>query len=248
MFILRKDNWFFNLTTPDYEVFNFGYKVGELRLTNDKSYSWEMDNIEDYLFSNKIPVCTFRGNEEIDIVRYLNSLGFLFVGTYSEVFCRSRNFNEIKVTNDLKIIKATKENYQEMEKIQSTVFDYSSYQLDSMFSHSVTSKRNVKRLSSYFDNPDHIAYVSIYNNKVIGYLQFIIDGDIAHCVNGAVDPSFHGLFIGVQLYSQSFKNIFDLGIDKITSDYCNQNIVVAKMHQAFNFKLSHHEIHLRVKL
>ncbi|MDD5220014.1 MAG: hypothetical protein PHV11_05590 [Candidatus Bipolaricaulis sp.] len=250
MVIFKKDIWFFGLSVSEYEVSNFGYNVGELKMAEEKGYPqvMDMDKIKDYLISQKILVCTYRGAEDINMVRYLSLLGFLFVGTFSEAYCRKSNFNEIKIKNDLKITKAEKDDYEEMKRIQASVFDYSTYQLDSMFPIRVTSERNVKRLSSYFINPHHISFVSRYDNNIIGFLQFVIDGDIAHCVNGAVSPGFQKLFVGMQLYSESFRNIFGLGATMITSAYCNQNVSVMRMHQAFNFKVTNHEIHLRLKV
>jgi ribosomal protein S18 acetylase RimI-like enzyme len=137
------------------------------------------------------------------------------------------------------------EDYKQMVDIKSRVFDYSTHQLDPSLDKEKTSHRNVLRLSSYFTNPNHCAYVGRLNGKVIGYLQFVVNGKSALCTNGAIDPNYHGMFIGAKIYSNAFESVFDQGVKVITSGYCNQNIPARKIHQACNFKVKEHEIHLR---
>jgi ribosomal protein S18 acetylase RimI-like enzyme len=255
--LFSKDKWLFELTIPEYETAIFGGKMGELRLTTKlpeefKQYNidpFDLDGIYAFLLHDKILACTFRGKEEINLVRTLNELGFMFVGTYSNVSCKVDEFTEILLDSDLEIRTAQlDEDFVQMKYIKSRVFDYSTHQLDPKFTNNVTSHRNVLRLSSYFNNPKHLAYVAKSGDRVVGYLQFIIDGKKAYTVNGAIDPDYQGMFIGGKLYSMAFKKVFYAGVDVITSGYCNQNTPVVKIHQALNFKVTSHEIHLRLHI
>lgn len=253
-FTLYKLWCMFELSVPRYEKETFGHYVGELRKVelDDMHYNYpEMRVLPDYLHGNRIMACTFRGKEEPDVVRHLNSLGFLFVSTYSDVVCVRRDFTEIEVNSDI-VVEPTSspDDYEAMCLIKHRVYDYSTYQVDSRFDSAVTSLRNVKRLRSYFNNPNHVAYVCRVGGEVVGYLQFVLDKiwKVGYCVNGAVSPDYHGLFLGAKLYSDAFKGVFGMGCDSITSGYSNQNFPVMKLHQACGFKVSKHEIHLRLKL
>jgi len=247
--LFSKDKWLFNLTTPEYETAIFGYRMGELRLVSSfASADLCLDDIAQYMTDEEMLACTFRGKENIDLVRYLNSIGFLFVGTYSIVTCDTYDFYRVNMRSDLNIIQANRDDYEGMINIKKKVFDYSTHQLDPLFHNDITSHRNVLRLKSYFDNPNHYAYICKYKNKVIGYLQFIVDKEhnTALCTNGAIDPDYHRLFIGVHVYTEAFNNIFEMGIEQITSGYCNQNLPAMKIHRSCGFKLKEHEIHLRL--
>lgn len=252
--IFKKDNWLFELTIPEYETTTFGGKMSELRLVPKRclsSPSFALDYIDEYLMTNDILACTFRGKEDTRLVQYLNELGFKFIGTFNTMVCKELEFKEIPMQTDLIVMDGQKRDYDAILEIESRVFDYSSYQLDPLFLNEITAYRNVLRVKSYFNNPNHHSYIIKNEKKVIGFLQFLIDdiNKIGKCVNGAVDPDYHGMLVGPKLYSDAFKHIFDsFFMNKIISGCSNQNIPVLKIHRACGFRITDHEIHLRLKI
>jgi ribosomal protein S18 acetylase RimI-like enzyme len=244
MIKFKKDNMYFGLTVPDYEIGNFGYKVGELRKIDSVG---TFDDIIAYCISNDILSCTFRGKEDINIVRYLNSIGFQFVSTFYTLSCDRDEFKRIDIDNDLNVIEATKNDFDRILEIESKVFDYSTYQIDPLFPNDITSKRNVKRVSFYFPNPDHHTFIIMKDNLILGFIQCVYDKGIVHYVNGAVDPDFHERFVGTKMYSESFLSVFNSGIDKILSGVSAQNTRALKIHMATGFRIIDQEIHLRWK-
>lgn len=248
-------NQTFKFHIPDYETKVFGGKIGELRLVKpeisiDKSEIFPLNTLKHYLISNDIIACTFRGKEDIHIVQALIKLGFDFIATYNSIEVEEKSFKKIKISTNLEVSKAEPNEFEEIIKLESDVFDYSTFQIDKRFDNSVTSYRNALRVKSYFDKPGHYASIIKYLGKVVGFLQFKIDFEnkIADCVNGAIHQEFQGLFIGPKLYSDSFAAIFNLGVDKITGGYCTQNYPVAKIFKACNFRITNQELHLRIKI
>jgi len=247
-------NQIFKFYVPEYETIVFGGKIGELRLVKedmsiDKSEILPLSSLKNYLICNQILACTFRGKEDIHIVQTLIKFGFDFIATYNSIEVDSKSFKKIKISVNLEVCKAELNEFDEILKLESDVFDYSTFQIDKRFENSITSYRNTLRVKSYFDKPGHYALIIKYLEKVVGFLQFNIDFEnkIADCVNGAVHQEFQGLFIGPKLYSDSFDFIFSLGINKITGGYCTQNYAVAKIFRACNFRITNQEIHLRIK-
>lgn len=246
----KEDKLIFHVTTPLYEVPIFGDYMGEMRLIQDIPDGFmpiPLHEISKFFLDEEILACTFRGTENTEVVRRLNGLGFFFVGTYSVVTCVDKEFKPIPNNSDLQVIKAIEADYEAMINIKSKVYDYSTHQLDPLLDPATTSYRNVMRLKSYFTNPNHCAYVGKQDDVVVGYLQFVVNGDTAFCANGAIHPDYQGLFIGAKVYSDAFSNVFKQGVKIITSGYCNQNIPARKLHQACGFKVKDHEIHLRYK-
>jgi ribosomal protein S18 acetylase RimI-like enzyme len=254
MTYFEKDGYILGLTMPEYETNIFGGKMSELRAIKNEgqrvSLILPLENIESYCRCGNILACTFRGKEDMKLVRYLNNIGFQFVSTFSTISCTKNEFKPIKAISDLKVTVAKEEDHSEILNIESKVFDYSTYQLDDRFPNEITAFRNVVRVTSYFHNPNHCTYVIRHEGKVIGFSQFLIDTvhKTAKAVNAAVDPMYHGMFVGPKLYSDAFKDIFDWGILSITSGCSNQNTAALKIHQACGFRITEQEIHLRLKL
>lgn len=247
--IFSKDKWLFKLEIPEYETPIFGAKMAEVRLISQpETASYSMDNIKEYLDLNEILACTFRGKEITVLVQYLNNLGFRFIGTFNTLYCRNEQFTRITVNSGMKVIKAEPKDYDKLLDIESKVFDYSSYQLDPLFSNEIAAYRNALRVKSYLGNANHVAYVVKHEKSIIGFLQFIIDSGkrIAKCVNGAVIPDHHGHFVGPKLYSDAFQYIFASGVYSITSGCSNQNTSAYKIHSACGFRITEQEIHLRL--
>jgi ribosomal protein S18 acetylase RimI-like enzyme len=254
--IFEKNGWLFELTVPEYETANFGCKMSELRLLGDIdkivldiNIIFSIDSLAFYMKEKNIYSSTFKGKENINIIRLLNDIGFKFVGTFTSMYC---TFDSLKKTNynpDYDVVLATKEDYSGILELEAKVFDYSSYQLDDRFLNEITAKRNVKRVESYFNNPKHICYVIKDNDKVIGFIQAISDAvGIIQLVNGALDPDYHGKRIGKTLYYLTFLNMFMRGGIRIDTNFCTQNIPVLKINQELGFQFSDQEIHLRLKL
>lgn len=247
-----KNDWLFELTIPEYEISTFGCKIGELKKINiDPPYKniFDLNEIGSYCKTNDILSCTFRGKEDINIIRYLNSLGFQFVSTFYTLSCDHEEFKRIDIDNELKVIEATEKDFDRILEIESKVFDYSTYQIDPLYPNDITSLRNVKRVKFYFPNPNHHSFIIRKGDIIIGFIQFLYDNTngIAYAENGAVDPDFHEQFIGTKLYSESFVSIFNSGINKIMSGVSAQNDRALKIHLATNFKIINQEIHLRWK-
>jgi ribosomal protein S18 acetylase RimI-like enzyme len=247
-----KNDWLFELTMPEYEIDTFGGKIGELRKVDTDIAGkdvFDLDEFKPYCAANKILSCTFRGKEDIKLVRYLNEIGFMFVGTFFSLSCDRNDFKKIEIGNNLKVTEANKNEFNKVLDIELKVFDYSSYQLDPMFPLDTTSKRNVKRVAFYFNNPDHHLFVIKKDEQILGFIQFLYDtkAGIASAVNGAIDPDFHEQLVGSKMYSDSFASIFNQNINKIVSHVCAQNVRALKIHLATNFKIIDHELHLRAK-
>ena len=238
-------NDIYQLNIPEYEVPVFGYKIGELKLKegdgNHSGGSQEVLSllgIKDYLKKNGVLACTYRGKENIDTVRFLNDLGFKFVGTYNDCCCHRNEFKEINIRSTLEVRVASINELEEILLLEDKIFDFSSFRIDPLFNSIVTAQRNVVRVKSYFANPLHRIYILKVKGKIAGFLQFIVESETgtANCVNGAIATEFQGLFIGPKLYSDAFKSVFELGISKIYGGYSNQNIAVAKLFSACNFR------------
>jgi len=251
--IFCQEDLFFELKTPEYEIPTFGGKIGELRLIGaDKVYNSDFllfESLDGYLRDNGYIACTFRGDEDIWLVRFLNDNGFKFVGTFSKLVCPVKMNTHIRVNTDLNVTLACEDDYEGILSVCRNVFDYSTYQMDYDFSLAKMAERNVNRVKSYFTHPKHVCYVIKIYGVVQGFLQFVFEGDKAKCVNGAVAEDYQGLVVGSKLYSDSFSHVFDFwGADTIESGCSNQNIPVLKLHDACGFKIKSQEIHLRLKL
>jgi len=249
--LFKENDWYFKLTVPEYETPIFGGLMGEIRVVSkeeflDQQY-FKYIALKDYLSNSDLLACTFRGKEDTPLIMYLQSLGFMFVGTFSNVLCTKANFRILSMFDRSHISLATEDDYEHMSNIQARVFDYSTHQLDPRLNTDITSKRNVLRLQSYFNRSGHRVYVYKLRGAVLGYLQFIVGDGTATCVNGAVDPDYHGMFVGAPLYSYAFNDLFiNEECNSITSAFCNQNKPVSKLHQALGFKIMSHEVHLRL--
>ena len=244
----------FQLTTPEYEVPVFGDQIGELELIStelseiDIMKTVPLSGLEDYMEQNKILACTFRGKEDINIVRLLCETGFKFVGTYNKFRGSFDEFKEIVSNSNIEVNRASEEEYEEILTLEERVFDYSTFQIDPLLDPQITAYRNAVRVKSYFNNSLHRAFNIRVNKQLAGFIQFLVDDkrNVAACVNAAVDPGFQGLFIGPKLYSDAFKMIFNSGVKKINGGYSNQNPAVAKIISACHFKIVDQEIHLRI--
>ena len=245
----------FVLSWPEYEIPVFGAKIGELRLIQNLDSENEstapkvkLCDIQEHLERQKYLACTYRGKEDISIVRYLTELGFKFVGTYIDSRCEADNFREIKINSPYTIELARDDDYPDILAIEEKIFDYSTFQIDPLFDKKVVARRNVLRVKSYFNHNSHKSFVLRVKGKVAGFLQFIIENENfrAECVNGAIHPAYQGLFIGAKLYSDAFKSIFDMGIKNILGGYCNQNMAVSKLFYTCGFRDVSRNIHLRL--
>lgn len=259
-------NLTFQLKCPAYEEKNFGFKVGELRLVEHDPSRVVLPMDEFWYIMNKLELgaCTLRGKEDINLIRYLNDLGFEFVGTYRYFECKREDFKPCAYGD---IIEVDSERYDDVLFVERNVFDYSTYQIDDRFNRNDTVTRNVNRVKSYFDNPNHYCYGILDtpspedegHQQLIGFIQFIVDPQnrTAENVNSALMDQNKGL--GKILYSEGFKRIFDLwsplndashnayAIDKVTGWVSAQNPRPAKILDKMGFRFIDQEIHLRWK-
>lgn len=248
--IFVENNLKFQLSTPQYELPVFGFPVGELRLLQNSNINEQILPISEftnYLKSEKIKLCTFRGREDIKVCRILESIGFIFISTYNVVECYKEEFKEIKNESNYCISLASKEEFDRIIEIEGTVKDYSTFSIDPLISDDKSSKRNILRVKSHFKKDNHRIYVVRIKDTIAGFIQFKVDfvNKRAYTLNAAIHPDFQRMRIGKTLFSDSFKTMFDEGCEVIASDYSTQNIGSAKLHQLCNFKIIDQEIHFR---
>ncbi len=253
MTVFKKSKWFFELKTPEYEIPVFGFRVGELRLNESPSSNAKVMYLKDlqrHLVKQDIKICTFRGKEDIMVIRLLEDLGFKFVSTYNVVECSEFDFKAIFKDTSYNIDIANENEYNEILRIIELVKDYSSFSIDPRINEKTAAKRNVIRVKSHFNKNGHRIYVVRIDGIVAGFIQFVIDwpNRIAHTMNAAVNPTYQKAKIGKTLFSDSFQSIFTEGCNSITSDYSTQNIGSVRLHQLCNFKIIRQDIHFRFYL
>jgi ribosomal protein S18 acetylase RimI-like enzyme len=252
--VFQSSSGYFRLFFPEYETPVFGQKVCELRSAsihpNEVQECEHLSDLYEYLSANKYLFCTYRGVEDIHIVRILNSLGFEFVSTYKNVQCNAHDFREIPLNSDLDISVGDHYDHDKALMLEKGVMDYSTFQIDPLVDANLSSNRNVVRVKSYFSHPQHKMYVLRKGTELIGFLQFLVDGEarVADCVNGAIAREYQRLFIGPRLYSEAFKSLFKMGIKTIRGGFSSQNKPVVKLFAACNFRVVSEEIHLRLSV
>lgn len=250
MTVFKHNNYIFKLDIPEYDLPVFGYKVGELRLTENienENKILSFSEITAYLKEQEIKICTFRGDENIHIIRLLENTGFKFVSTYNIVKCYKKEFEEIKTGKNVKICLACKDEFNKILDIERKVSDASTFSIDPLIDKSITSKRNAIRVQSHFNKPNHRIYISKIDNNIIGFIQFDVDikNKKADTLNAGIHPEYQNMKIGKALFSEAFKLLFQEGCEVITSDYSTQNIGSRKLHLLCNFRIVDQEIHLR---
>jgi ribosomal protein S18 acetylase RimI-like enzyme len=248
MTVFKHNNYYFNLSIPVYELPVFGFNVGELRLIeNIENKSFLFSDFKAHLKEQEIKICTFRGKENIHIIRLLESIGFKFVSTYNIVECYKKEFAEIETNNKVKICLANTSDFDKTLEIEKTVLDFSTFSIDPLIDGNIASKRNSIRVQSHFAKPNHRIYVSKINNKITGFIQFNVDikNKKAETLNAGVNPEYQKMEIGKALFSKAFKILFKEGCEIITSDYSTQNIGSGRLHILCNFRIVDQEVHLR---
>jgi ribosomal protein S18 acetylase RimI-like enzyme len=238
------------MTIPDYELPVFGFKVGELRFSENIEDNVELlpfSGIKDYLKEKEIKICTFRGKENIHIIRLLENIGFKFVSTYNKGSWYKEDFPEIKMNESVEICLATTNDYDKVLDIERTVLDFSTFSVDPLIDEKITSKRNSIRVKSHFSKPNHRIYISKINNNIVGYFQFDVNvkNKKADALNAGIHTDYQKMKIGRALFSGALKILFKEGCEVITSDYSTQNIGSGKLHLLCNFRITDQEIHLR---
>jgi GNAT superfamily N-acetyltransferase len=247
--VFYENRLYFRLTTPEYELPVFGYRVGELRLI-EEAINGEvnsMSELKNYLTNNEIKICTFRGPEEINAIRLIENIGFRFVSTYNQVECKKEEFKEIKTQTNYEINVADSQEFEEILQIEKLISDFSTFSIDPLIDSNITSQRNMIRVKSHFKKENHRIYVVKINGRIAGFIQFVLDvrNEIAHTLNAAIHPDYQKVNIGKTLFSNSFKAVFNEGCNIITSDYSTQNIGSAKLHTMCNFRTVKQELHFR---
>lgn len=241
----------FELKIPEYEIPVFGYKVGELRLIPKSSDDIDIlpfSGLTQYLADNEIKICTFRGTENIRIIRLLESVGFKFVSTYCIAECKKHEFTELSSSGLLNIQKATPDDYDEILRISSSVSDYSTFAIDPMIDKAIIVKRNAARTKSIFKKPNQCVYFVKIDGVIAGFIQYDIDleNKTAYTQSAAVHPDYQKRKVGESLFSQSIKTLLAEDIELLVNNsFSTQNIGSSKLHMKCNFKIVDHEIHMR---
>lgn len=256
MILFKHNDLVFELSTPEYELPVFGFKIGELRLINasiPNTTNFDiipLSGIINYFTEHNIRICTFRGKEDIKVVRELEKCGFLFVSSYNVVECAKNDFRHINIVSKFNVEVAKESDFDEILAIEKLVKDYSTFSIDPLISDNASSSRNVIRVRSHFSKKNHRIYIVKVDSIIAGFIQFVVDYEkrIAHTLNAAIRPEYQGNNIGKVLFSDSFKAIFSDNCDLITSDYSTQNIGSARLHEKCNFKIIRQDIHLRLFL
>ncbi|MBT7790862.1 MAG: hypothetical protein HN757_18545, partial [Calditrichaeota bacterium] len=243
----------YKLKIPEYETPVFGHKVGELRIVDKDDRVIPagdiraLKHLESLMFKEDMKFCTFRGDEELNVVRSLQDAGFVFVSSYADVMCNRADFRGLEVVREFGFSQAAREDFTEILDVEYKVFDYSSFQVDPNIDPEKAKQRNCKRVESSFNKSGHVIYCLRVKQKIVGFLQFVLDEKRkeAVCANGAIHPDYQGYSLGAILYSKSFSEVFSLGYEVIKSGYSFQNKAMANIFSSMNFVLSRSEIHLR---
>ena len=135
-------------------------------------------------------------------------------------------------------------------EVQKNVYDYSTFQTDFRINPEVSSERSCLRVKSYFKDKNHIIFLAKdtkNDNKIVGFLQFILSEGDLECENGAVISDSQGFLYGPVLYSYACDYIFKnfSGVNTIYGGCGLTNTRVLRLFQKLNFKIVHKEVHFR---
>ena len=202
----------------------------------------------------KINFCTFRGEHNSNMINLLEKNNFYYVDNFLIVQTSRLDFkyinNKISIKIELVRGEPSEKQKDEILKIEKNVFDYSTFQNDFRINPEISSKRNCLRVKSYFKDKNHIIFLAKdpkNEDKIIGFLQFILSDIDLECVNGAVISNSQGFLYGPVLYSYAFNFIFKNfpQVNTIFGGCSLTNTRVLRLFQKLNFKIIHKEVHFR---
>ena len=247
----KSDIYHFMLTTPEYELPVFGYRVGELRLVTNALPGEValLKDLPDYLARNEIKICTFRGIEDIHVIRILEDIGFRFVSTYCIAVCPKRYYEHKVINSEIKIRLGTEADAEQILDIAGLVSDYSTFAVDPEIPFEVVGARNKARTKAIMKKENYCGYVSVVGNIITGFIQYVVDipSSTAYTQSAAIHPDYHQSGIGETLFRESMRTLFDSGCEIVVNDsYSTQNIGSYKVHAKCNFFITDHEIHMRL--
>lgn len=246
----------YSLIHKSYDDELFGTKVYEL-IEDGKNDSVvnhvsELERLKNDL--KTIDFCTFRGKYCFEMTCFLEVNGFRYIDDYLSMKVQREQFRPI-FPNDrfsVKVIlgEPTNEIQNQILTIESTVYDYSSFQADRRIDNEISSRRNCQRVKSHFKKKDHVIfYVVDPQNieKVVGFFQFVIQGNVAEGMNGAIMEGYQNNFLGPALYSFSCRYIFDYyaTVNVIDIGLGFNNNRVYRIFDKLKFSFVSREIHFR---
>ena len=93
---------------------------------------------------------------------------------------------------------------------------------------------------SYFEmacgNDFNYIYVYEQNNKVVGYISFTFDGEIAEMLNFCVDKLYQGKWIGKALYLHAEEEFISEGAGSVILEVNRTNINAINVYTRLGFK------------
>ena len=121
---------------------------------------------------------------------------------------------------EIKITKASRGDAPSLAKIDSEVFGGSFKEQDFL---------------EYFDNPLWSFYVAKCDEKIVGYISYMVIYSDADLVNIGVLPQYRGLGIGKMLLHEMVMDCDDRDLTYIHLEVRKSNSVAIKLYESFGF-------------
>ena len=250
---------FYNVGSQKYQIVRcqyddilFGKEVYELRESEDVSNHFQ-DEIALIDRLGQIAFCTFRGSYNQRIIHLLEENEFKFIDDFIFLKIQKKKFSKLFKKNRISIDVITgtpnQETIENINNIQKSVNEFSTFQQDKRLASEITSHRNVIKIKSLFTRENYMVFLvkNEEEKRYVAFLQFLIFDDHVIAENGAVDPSFQNLFVGAALYSYAFEYIFTYmnNIKNICVTFGLNNTRVMNMLLEMGGKIEGREVHLR---
>ncbi len=188
------------------------------------------------------------------IINLLEQNNFRYVDNFLVVQTNRLDFKPIKnkISIKIEILRGEPSDIQKkmILEVQKNVYDFSTFQTDFRINPEVSTERSCLRVKSYFKDENHIIFLAKdtkNNDKIVGFLQFILSEGDLECENGAVISGSQGFLYGPVLYSHACDYIFKnfSGVNTIYGGCGLTNTRVLRLFQKLNFKIVHKEVHFR---
>jgi ribosomal protein S18 acetylase RimI-like enzyme len=242
----------YQIVRCQYDDILFGKEVYELRECEDVSNYYQDDHaLIDRL--GQIAFCTFRGSYNQRIIHLLEENEFKFIDDFIFLKIQKKKFSKLFKKNRISIDVITgppnQETINNINDIQQSVNEFSTFQQDKRLPNEITSRRNLIKIQSLFTKENYIGFLvkNEEEKRYVAFLQFLIFDDHVIAQNGAVDPIFQNLFVGAALYSYAFEYIFTNmnNIKNISVTFGLNNARVMNMLLEMGGKIEGREVHLR---
>ncbi len=91
-------------------------------------------------------------------------------------------------------------------------------------------------LNDAYNNPFNYIYVYELDEKIVGYISYTFDEEIAEMLNFCVDKAMHNNGIGTSLLNYSINEFENLKGSSVILEVNSQNINAIKLYQKMGFK------------